>query len=59
MWPEGYGAGPGPDRPYQTFYCQRCGAVVMSIRAHNQWHQGLDLQQATKDDVKVAKRADT
>ena len=38
LWPEGYGAGPGPSRQYQTYYCQRCGAIVMNIGVHTAWH---------------------
>jgi len=57
-FPEGYSAGPGPERPYQTYVCQRCGAVVMLLDIHNQWHQELDHEEATTDDVKVSKRAE-
>lgn len=57
-YPEGYGMGPGPGRQLQTFFCQRCGAIVMSVDVHTRWHQELDYQEATKDAVKVSKRAE-
>ncbi len=57
-YPEGYGMGPGPGRQFQTLFCQRCGAVVMSSPLHTKWHEELDHEEATQDDVKVSKRAE-
>lgn len=39
IWPEGYGAGPGSG---VSFYCQKCGAVVMNIRTHTAWHDRVE-----------------
>lgn len=46
-YPEDYGAGPGPGRPYQTFMCQRCGAVVMGITVHSEWHAQFDSKEVS------------
>lgn len=37
-FPEGYGLGPGPRHPFQTYICNRCGAVITSKTLHDEWH---------------------
>lgn len=38
----GYGVGPGPSQQFQTFFCQKCGAVVMVKALHKEWHDQIE-----------------
>jgi len=41
-YPKGFGTGPGPFQQFQTFFCQKCGAVVMVKALHKEWHDRLE-----------------
>ena len=50
IWPEGYGAGPGARG--MSFYCQRCGAVVMNIGVHTAWHDRVEPGEESSSTLK-------
>lgn len=41
-YPKGFGTGPGPFQQFQTFFCQKCGAVVMVKALHKEWHDQIE-----------------